>query len=150
MWICVALSNSAFYCWITCDGNHLSLTSLWWHFFYDYWGAYFAAIHLLSCVRLCRPKACSSPGFPVRHHLLELAQTTGDGEGQGSLVVPPNHLILCHSLLLLPSVFPASRSFPRSQLSTSGSQSIVGVFTFSSISFNLWKSLRNICFAKQF
>ena len=80
MWICVALSNSAFYCWITCDGNHLSLTSLWWHFFYDYWGAYVAAIHLLSCVRLCRPKACSSPGFPVRHHLLELREMVKDRE----------------------------------------------------------------------
>ena len=27
------------------------------------------------------------------------------------LVMPSNHLILCHSLLLLPSIFPASGSF---------------------------------------
>ena len=40
------------------------------------------------------------------------------------LVMPSNHLILCHPLLLLPAIFPASRSFPMSQLSASGGQSI--------------------------
>ena len=39
-------------------------------------------------------------------------------------VMPSNHLILCHPLLLLPSVFPASGSIPVSRLFTSGSQSI--------------------------
>ena len=27
------------------------------------------------CPILCDPKDCSTPGFPVLHHLLELAQT---------------------------------------------------------------------------
>ena len=31
------------------------------------------------------------------------------------LVMPSNHLILCHPLLLLPSIFPASGSFQMSQ-----------------------------------
>ena len=35
-----------------------------------------------------------------------------------------NHLILCHPLLLLPSVFPESESFSVSQLFASGGQSI--------------------------
>ena len=143
---CVALSNSAFYCWIMCDGSHLTLTSLWWHFFDDYWGIYVAAVRLLSCVRLFaapRPAAHQAPlSFIISQSLLKLMSIES--------VMPSNHLILCHSLLLLPSSFPASGSFPRSQLLTSGGQSIGGVFTFSSISFNLWKSLRNICFAKQF
>ena len=39
-------------------------------------------------------------------------------------VMPSNHLILCCPLLLLPSIFPASGSFPKSQLFTSGGQSI--------------------------
>ena len=30
-------------------------------------------------------------------------------------VMPSNHLILCHPLLLLPSIFPSIRVFPRSQ-----------------------------------
>ena len=32
------------------------------------------------------------------------------------LVTPSNHLILCHPLLLLPSIFPSIRVFPMSQL----------------------------------
>ena len=39
-------------------------------------------------------------------------------------VMPSNHLILCHPLLLLPSIFPASGSFPMIQLFTSVGQSI--------------------------
>ena len=40
------------------------------------------------------------------------------------LVMPSNHLILCHPLLLLPSIFPSIRSFPMSQFFASGGQSI--------------------------
>ena len=40
------------------------------------------------------------------------------------LVMPSNHLILCHSLLLLPSVFPSTGSFPVSQFFASSGQSI--------------------------
>ena len=40
------------------------------------------------------------------------------------LVMPSNHLILCHPLLFLPSVFSASGSFPKSQVFASGGQSI--------------------------
>ena len=39
-------------------------------------------------------------------------------------VMPSNHLILCLPLLLLPSIFHSIRSFPMSQLFTSGGQSI--------------------------
>ena len=39
-------------------------------------------------------------------------------------VMPSNHFILCRRLLLLLSVFPASGSFPVSQLFASGGQSI--------------------------
>ena len=42
-------------------------------------------------------------------------------------VMPSNHLILCHPLLLCPQSFPASGSFQMSQLFASGGQSI-GVF----------------------
>ena len=46
---------------------------------------------------------CSMPGFPVLHHLLEFAQVTTES------VMLSNHLNLCCSLLLLPSVFPSIR-----------------------------------------
>ena len=39
-------------------------------------------------------------------------------------VMPSNHLILCHPLLLLPQSFPASGSFQMSQLFALGSQII--------------------------
>ena len=40
------------------------------------------------------------------------------------LVTPSNHLILCHPLILLPSIFPASGYFPMSHLLESRGQSI--------------------------
>jgi len=48
---------------------------------------------------------CSIPGFPVLHCLLEFAQTHVIES-----VMPSNHLILCHPLLL-PSVFPSIMFF---------------------------------------
>ena len=55
---------------------------------------------------LCDPLDCSILGFPVLHHLLELAQTTSI-----ELVMPSNHLVLCHLLLHLPSIFTSIRVF---------------------------------------
>ena len=47
-------------------------------------------------------------------------------------VMPSNHLILCHPLLLLPSIFPSIRSSPMSQFFASGGQSI-GVSASASV-----------------
>ena len=47
-------------------------------------------------------------------------------------VMPSSHLILCCSLLLLPSVFPSIRVFPVSQFFASGGQSI-GVSASASV-----------------
>ena len=63
---------------------------------------------ILLCSTLCDPMDCSTPGFPVHHQLLELAQTHVHGI---SAVMPSNHLILCHPLLLPPSIFPSIRVF---------------------------------------
>ena len=48
-----------------------------------------------------------------------------------------NHLILCFSLLLLPSIFPRIRVFPVSQLFTSGGQSIVASASASVLPMNI-------------
>ena len=48
----------------------------------------------------------STPGFPVIHHLPELAQTQ-----RIELVMSSNQLFLCHPLLHLPSIFPRIRVF---------------------------------------
>ena len=52
------------------------------------------------------PMDCSTPGFPVLHYLPEFVQTHVH-----QAVTPSNHLILCHPLLLLPSMFPSIRVF---------------------------------------
>ena len=49
---------------------------------------------------------CSTPAFPVHHSLSEFAQTHAI-----KLVIPSNHLILHHPLLLPPSIFPSARVF---------------------------------------
>ena len=55
---------------------------------------------------LCGPMDCSTPGFPVHLQLPELTQT----QTYSNSVMPSNHLLLCHPLLL-PSVFPSIRVF---------------------------------------
>ena len=49
---------------------------------------------------------CSTPGLPVHHQIPESTQTMSIESG-----MPCNHLILCHPLLLLPSIFPSIRVF---------------------------------------
>ena len=49
---------------------------------------------------------CSRPGFPVHHHLPELCKLMSIKS-----VMPSNHFIFCHPLLLLPSIFPNIRVF---------------------------------------
>ena len=62
-----------------------------------------------SCLTLCNPVDCSTPGFPVHHQLLELAQTHVH---QVESVIPSNRrLILCHPLILTPLIFPSIRVF---------------------------------------
>ena len=49
---------------------------------------------------------CSTPGFPVPHNSWSLLKHMSFES-----VMPSNHLILCHPLLLLPSIFPSIRVF---------------------------------------
>ena len=49
---------------------------------------------------------CSTPGFPVHHQLPELFKLMSIES-----VMPSNHLILCHPLLLPPLIFPRIRVF---------------------------------------
>ena len=53
------------------------------------------------------------------------------------LVMLSNHLILFCPLLLLPSIFPASWSFPVNQLFTSGGQSIGASVSASALTVNI-------------
>ena len=59
-----------------------------------------------SCLTLCDLMDCSMPGFSVLHYLPELLKLM-----YIESMMPSNHLILCHPLLLLPSIFPSIRVF---------------------------------------
>ena len=59
-----------------------------------------------SCPTLCNMMACCMPiflSFTISQSLLKLMSI--------ELMMPSNHFILCHPLLLLPSIFPSIRVF---------------------------------------
>ena len=58
------------------------------------------------CPALFDPMNCSTPGLPV-HHQLPSSPKPMSIES----VMPSNHLIFRHPLLLLPSIFPSIRVF---------------------------------------
>ena len=70
-------------------------------------GCYCCSVAQLSCVQLFAASwtaACqASLSFTVSQSLLELLSIKS--------VMPSSHLILCHPLLLLPSIFPSFRVF---------------------------------------
>ena len=72
-----------------------------------------------SCLTLCDPMDCSTPGFPILHYLPEFAQTHVHRVVDA---IQPSHPVspLCPAV----QCFPALGSFPVSQLFASGGQSI--------------------------
>ena len=59
-----------------------------------------------SCLILCDPMNCSTPGLPVHHQLPEFTQTH-----VRESVMSSSHLILCCPLLLQPRIPPSIRVF---------------------------------------
>ena len=59
-----------------------------------------------SCPALSDHMDYSMPGFPIHYPLPELVQTHDH-----RVMMPSKHLILCHPLLLLPSIFLSIRAF---------------------------------------
>ena len=70
------------------------------------WVIYCCCSVSMLCLTLSNPMDCSTPGFPVLHHLLEFAQFMSIES-----IMLSNCLILCCPLLLLPSIFPRIRIF---------------------------------------
>ena len=66
-----------------------------------------SSVQSLSPVQVfATPMDCSTPGFPVHHQLPDFLNLMSIES-----VMPSNHPILCHPLLLLPSIFPSIRVF---------------------------------------
>ena len=91
-----------------------------------------------SCLTLCNPMDCSTPGFTVHQNSQSLLRLTSI-----KLVMPSNHLILCLPLLLPPSVFASIRVF--------SSESVLHIrcpkywsFSFSISPFNEYSGLNSL------
>ena len=72
----------------------------------------FNSVHFSSVTQLCQ-NLCdfmerTTPGLPVHHQPPESTQTHVH-----RVLMPSNHLILCHPLLLLPWIFPRIRVFAK-------------------------------------
>ena len=87
----------------------------------------------MSCPTLCHPwtAACqASLSFIISWSLLKLVSI--------ELVMPSNHLFLCFSFLLLPSIFPNIGVFSVSGLFTWGSQSIGASVSVLAVNIQGW------------
>ena len=69
----------------------------------DYFHLQFSSV-TQSCLTLCNPMNCSTPGLPVHCQLPSLLKLM-------SMVMPSSHLILGHPHLLPPWIFPSIRVF---------------------------------------
>ena len=90
-----------------------------------------------SCSTLCNPMDCSMPDFPVLHCLLEFSQTYVHWV---SGAIQPSHP-LSRPIFSCPQSFPASGSFPMSQLFALHGQSIGGPASASVLPMNI-----QVCF----
>ena len=87
---------------LTSEGHSASLCRDWW----------FSSVQSLSRVRLF-----ATPWPAARQASLSITNSQSLPKPMSTeLVMPSNHLILCHPLLFLPPSLPASGSFPMSQL----------------------------------
>ena len=94
----------------------------------QYFGHLTQRVQFLSCVQcFATPWIVAhqaSLSYTISWSLLKLMSIES--------LMPSNHFILCHPLLLLPSIFPSIRVFQISQFFASGGQSI-GVSASTSI-----------------
>ena len=85
-----------------------------------------------SCLTLCNPVDCSTPGLAVLHQILELGKLMSI-----ELVLPSNHLLLCHPLSSCLQSCPVTGSFLMSQFFISVGQSIGGSISASVLAMNI-------------
>ena len=94
-------------------------------------GHMFTSVQLFSvaqsCLTLCDPMDCSTPGFPVLHQLQELAQTPVRRVSDAIQLSPILSSVVPFSSYL--QSFPASGTVPMGRLFASGSQSIGALCT---------------------
>ena len=107
-----------------------------WNTYNVFFFWFLMATHCCSVAKLCwvvwHPMDCSTPGFPVLHHLPELAQT--HVHWVGDAIQPSCPVILISSCL---QSFPASGSFLMNWLFVSGGQSTGASASASGLPMNI-------------
>ena len=96
----------------------------------------------VTCKTLCNPINYSTPGFPVPHHFPEFAEVHVHWISDA---IQPSHPLSPSSSC--PQSFPASGSFPVSQLFASGGQNIGASASASALAKSIqgWFPLRLTC-----
>ena len=134
--------------WHIIRGCFCALTSEWNNFDRDSMAHWFSSVQSLSCVWLFE-----TPWTAARHACLSITNSQNySNSGPSSL--PSNHLILCHPLLLLPSIFPSIGvfsnesvlriSWPKySPISTSASVLLMNVQDWFPLGWTGWISLQS-------
>ena len=92
---------------VNCD-LYMKQNLIWYCICFHYWLILFSSVKFSSVTQscpICDSMNSNTPGFPVHHQLPESTQPMSI-----ELVMPSNHLILCHPLLL-PSIPPSIRVF---------------------------------------
>ena len=93
----------------------------------------FSSVQLLSCVRLF-----VTPWMAARQASLSITYSWSPPKPMSiESVMPSNHLILCHILLLLPAIFPSIRVFSNESVLRIGDQSIGASASASVLSTNI-------------
>ena len=100
-----------------------------WFLIISYFFADFSSVQSLGCVRLF-----VTPCIAARQATLSITNSRSLLIMSIELVMPSNHLIFCHPLLLLPSIFPSIRVF--------SSQSVIPIrwLKYWSFSFSISSS----------
>ena len=105
-------------------------SSCWTSLFYpiplDNWFSFFhfGSVQFSSVAQSC-PTLCTAPWTAARQASLSITNSRSSLKLMSlESVMPSNHLILCFPFSSCPQSFPASESFPMSQLFTWGGQSI--------------------------
>ena len=79
---------------------------IWFHLLFVFFSSVQFSSVAQSCLNLCDPMNRSTPGLPVHHKLPGFTQLMPIES-----VMTSSHLILCHPLLLLPTIPPSVRVF---------------------------------------
>ena len=93
---------------------------------------YYCCSYTKSCLTLCDLTDCSTPGFPVLHHIQEFAQTHVHWVGDA---IQPSHSVTPFSSCL--QSFPALGSFLMSHLFASGGHCIGASASVSVLPINI-------------